>query len=465
MKRWLTLFLSLSLALSLAACAEKAPAPAANEPAQNSAPVETPQQTEAPAQSPAEAQPEAEPQFLVARAEYPAMAQYDAENYEPWYNERMERQEKYSLAPGATDGFLTAALPRLLSGAGGDNRVCSPLNVYMALAMAAETAGGESRAQLLALLDADSIETLESRADKLWNTNYRDDGTVVSVLASSLWMRDDAPCLKGTVQTLRDVCHASSYRGDMGDARYTQALRDWLNEQTGGQLQDAVEGVSLDPETMLELVTTIYYRAKWLEPFDAANTAPGTFHAPGGDVECDFLHEDWANFWVFRGERFTAVQRSFENAGDMWFLLPDEGVTPEELLSDADAVAFLCSGGNIDQATWYYGKLALPKLDVTSDLELSDALRALGVTDVFDPARADFSPLFENTGGVALSGVQHAARLVMDEEGVTATAFTAMGYGAGGPELEMDFILDRPFLFKLAGEDNTPLFVGVVNQP
>lgn len=404
--------------------------------------------------------------FLVTKAEYPAMVKI-TDGEEAWSQDRWERWEQraqYELPPGALDGFLTAALPALLADTDGGNRVCSPINVYMALAMVAELSGGESRAQLLRLLDVDSIEALEERADRLWNANYRDDGKAVSILAASLWMRDDRPCLKGTVQTLRDVFHASSFRGDMNDPRYTAALRSWLNGQTGGQLQSAAENVTLDPQTVLELVTTVYFRAKWLEPFDEANTYPETFHAPDGDVACDFLHDACADFWAYRGARFTAVQQSFEGAGDIWFLLPDEGVTPEALLADPEAAAFLRSG-NAEQAEWYYGRLALPKLDVVSELELSDALKALGVVDVFDAERADLSPLFEDAEGIALSHVQHAARLAMDERGVTATAFTAMGYGAGGPEYAMDFTLDRPFLFKINGDGNTPLFAGIVNRP
>ena len=54
----------------------------------------------------------------------------------------------------------------------------------------------------------------------------------------------------------------------------------------------------------------------------------------------------------------------------------------------------------------------------------------------------------------------------MDEEGVSATAFTDMGWGAGGPEGEHDFTLDRPFLFSVMTDQSAgPLFVGVVNDP
>lgn len=33
------------------------------------------------------------------------------------------------------------------------------------------------------------------------------------------------------------------------------------------------------------------------------------------------------------------------------------------------------------------------------------------------------------------------------------------------PQEEMDFILDRPFIFAITGTDGVVLFMGVVNQP
>ena len=34
-----------------------------------------------------------------------------------------------------------------------------------------------------------------------------------------------------------------------------------------------------------------------------------------------------------------------------------------------------------------------------------------------------------------------------------------------GPEDEIDFTLDKPFVFAITGIDGLPLFVGLVNQP
>ena len=49
--------------------------------------------------------------------------------------------------------------------------------------MLAEVTGGESRAQILELLDEDSIDALRTRANHIWNANYRDDGSSICLPA------------------------------------------------------------------------------------------------------------------------------------------------------------------------------------------------------------------------------------------------------------------------------------------
>ena len=90
----------------------------------------------------------------------------------------------------------------------------------------------------------------------------------------------------------------------------------------------------------------------------------------------------------------------------------------------------------------------------------------MGITDVFDPSISDFSPMTDDTEAY-LSQAKHAARVAIDEEGVTAAAYTVMmaAGAAAPPEEEIDFTLNRPFVFAITGADSLPLFVGVVHQP
>lgn len=413
--------------------------------------------------------------YAIARAEYPKMASYPSglaqfsdTAYNAWREDVIaQRRDLGDIS--SLQSFFARSARTFLAGAEGQNRVYSPLNVYMALAMLAQLTGGESRGQILSLLGSDSMDALRQQASDVWNSNYRDDGALTSILASSLWLADEVEFVQDTMDILARDFYASSYRGEMGSEQFNKALQGWLNEQTGGLLKEQAGNIELDSETILALATTVYYKAKWHDEFSKGKTAPQIFHAPAGDVETDFMHrrDDQTYFW---GDGFASVCQYFEQGGAMWFLLPDEGITPEELLSDGEAMDFLFA---TDKYQWENKKflfvnMSIPKFDVSSQFDLGEGLQALGITDVFDPETSDFTPMTTDVEvPIVLSQANHAARVVIDEEGCTAVAFTVLpAAGAGAPpDDEVDFVLDRPFIFCITGDSGLPLFVGVVNYP
>lgn len=412
--------------------------------------------------------------YAVAQAQYPEMAPYPSNEwnegaYDKWWEGRRAQRDQPEGYGEGLEGFYAAAMEEFLSGADGKNKVFSPLNIYMALGMLAELTDGESRGQILDLLGAESIEELRAQASALWNANYCDDGTVASVLASSLWLSEDVNFKRGTMDALAETYYASSYQGEMGSAGFNKALQEWLSEQTHGLLEEQADQIELSPETILALATTLYFNAKWGDEFDKDRTTREVFHAPGGDVERDFMHQR-AETDYYWGEQFGAVRRYFEEGGAsaMWFLLPDEGVDVEDLLTDGQVHELLFG----DRSEWEDSKYlivneAVPKLDVSCQIDLIGGLKDLGIAGVFDPALSDFAPMTEDADGIFVSQAAHAARVKADEEGVEAAAFTAMA-AAGAvmpPEEEIDFVLDRPFLFAITGLDGAPLFIGVVNDP
>ena len=416
--------------------------------------------------------------FTLAQPVYPEMAAYPdeaafgddydavAEAYRAWQADIVRQTNQPSGYANGLDAYLRQSTQVFLTGAGTENRSYSPLNVYMALAMLAETADGESRSQILTLLGAESIDTLRAQASAVWNANYRDDGMTKSVLASSLWLRDDTDYNQTAVDTLAQSYYASVFRGEMGSDAYNQALQSWLNEQTGGLLEKQAAMESFDSRTALGLATTICFQTKWAAPFSESATQTGVFHAATGDETPDLMHRREAQTYYW-GERFGAVALPLESGGAMWLLLPDEGVTPETLLADDEAMDFILHGS----AEWANSKdllvnLSLPKFDTASHYSLLEGLKDLGVTDICDPAKADFSPMLSDAEGVYLDSANHAVRVAIDEEGVVAAAYTVMAEAGAGapPDDEIDFTLDRPFVFAITGDQGLPLFIGIVNH-
>ena len=452
MRRFLSFLLALVCLFGLVSCgvAESVPAPAESETApaaEESAPV-----AEEPAPTP---EPDTPPVILA----------------EPSYSSSSESEWDSCKEPLGVEEFFAGSIRVFLSGSEGENRLCSPLNISMALAMLAESTDGETRAQLLELLGAEDLDTLRERSRAIWQRLYRDDEALVLIPANSLWLDRELDCRSETAENLAEHYYASCFQGDMGSEAYDELLRSWMEEQTRGLLHDSVSDLRMDPGQVIALVSTVYFKSSWWDPFSEEKTAEGVFHSPDGDESADFMYQSFDSADIYRTANFTAVSLGLRDGNYMWFLLPAEGLTPEELLQDEEVMSFLLSPEKwfncLRLRSTVYLKLTVPKFDVKSELDLIDGLRQLGATDAFDPSLADFSPLVGDWDGVCISRAQHAARLMIDEKGCEAAAYTKMDgdWASDWCDETVDLVLDRPFLFAVTVSDYLPLFVGLVNHP
>ena len=404
--------------------------------------------------------------LALAEADYPKATKYPGVlgiNFDQWAEERRARWDSGKLIGSGVWDFYKKTAEEFLSG--GENRTYSPVNIYMALAMLSETTDGESRRQILELLGAGNIDELREDAKNMWLANYCNDGAVTSILANSVWMDEKANIRQQTVDALAENYYASSYRGDVTSPKMTNAVREWLNRQTGGLLKNAVKDVELDPETVMALYSTVYFRAKWKNEFSKSKNDTKTFHTPKGDIQTEFMNdmETYGRYYV--GEDFGAMSLRFKEGGEMWFILPDENKTINDVLSSGEYIEMISDTDKWEKYKQIKIHYSVPKFDISSQIGLSEGLNDLGVTDIFSFDKADFSPLTDNA--VFISEANHAARVVIDEEGCTAAAFTEM-IGAGAalpPEDEMYFILDRPFIFAVMSDTDQPLFIGTVSEP
>jgi len=408
---------------------------------------------------------------LLASPEYPEMAKHPQGSYtsvelDAW---RQSQREQYDQPKGYADSleaFWMKALPLLLDSSE-ENAVCSPVNIYSALAMLAECTDGSSRQQILELLELESIEQLRTQAGHVWNAHYRHDGVATSILGSSLWLDDQFVFNPDTVATLAKDYYASVFQGDLGSAEMNASLQGWLNDQTGNLLKNYVNQIELPEESALALATTIFYQTGWTENFSEKATVTKTFHAPDGDISWAFLSKSIRNGTYYQGVDFGAVALHLDDGSKMWLVLPNEGKTPADILKSGNAATMILLDVNRNTVNAQIN-LSVPRFDVSSQTDLKPILERLGITDVFG-ASADFTPILPDRKDIYLGKADHAARVVIDEQGVTGAAYTIMTVYATGliqkPDLIIDFTLDRPFLFLIESKDGLPTFAGVVNQP
>lgn len=389
--------------------------------------------------------------------------EYNEDREEQWYEEMSARTDARVQIGSKLDAYNKRSMQEYLKDHQG-NVAYSPINLWMALAMLGECTDADSSAQILSALDVKDKEELQALVQHVWDATERDDGVSISLLANSLWMDHRYAYLSDGVKTLAEKYHASTFSGTMGSEEYNQLLQKWLDENTKGLLTDIAKEQGFEEDTMLALASAFYFKDKWADTFDESGTSKEIFRGKDGDMEYDFLHGTRTCAY-YEGKTFEALLLNFEGNRGMWFVLPKEGVTTDQVLEDEAAMQILTGNLSEEERRTVEATLALPKFDITTRVDLSQGLMNMGITDIFDSSKADFSGILSGyaPGSAVLSDALQATRIKIDEDGCEAAAFTIFKAGATMMPESINFTVDRPFLFSVISDADLPLFTGVVN--
>ena len=392
-----------------------------------------------------------------------------SDSFRQWYEDSQKRDALVQASMAPVVSFSTDCAREILTGVDTTNRVWSPVNAYIALAITAELTGGETRQQVMEVLGVNSLEELRTRISTIWEQVYRDDGKEISVLANSLWLDKDVDYHQDTMDALAYHYYTSVYQGDLGSERTNKDIANWLRNQTGGLFSNRTGKVDIGEDAMLALASTVYFQSQWSDKFSKDQNTQQPFHTVEGDVTCTFLNKEGATMNYYWGETFGAVEMELENESSMWLILPDAGKTVDDVLGSEDYMAMITGSDTFPEENHKAMKvnLSVPKFDISSSVDLEPALEEMGLTGIFHPLGNDFSSSVDSQTPVYLDSINQDTRVTIDEDGVVAASYMILDFGAGAalpPDEIIDFILDRPFVFAIT-TGSVPIFVGTVNNP
>ena len=391
-------------------------------------------------------------------------AQLEAMNL--WWSARDARSHLEIPRVDQIQAFSEKSVRAFLETAVSENFICSPISLWLYVNLLSDLSAGGTQAQLLTALNSEDETARLEQLDAVWKALCWDDGRLASVPAAAIWLNGGIDISDNTLSTLNTRDYASVYRGNMGDADYDAALQAWLNKKTRNLLADITSELHFQPESSLSACSVLYFRTMWESTFDVDDTAPDVFYTQDGPIDTDFMYISEMGT-VYRGESFSAYIKPFRDGGCAAFVLPNEDIMPEELLQSDEVFRFFAKGDQWDQGSTGTVNLSMPKLDLSECLSLEKGLRELGITDIFDEEAANFEGRLSSDAPIALSFPQQLCRLVVNEDGVEAAAITISDVvGAlAMPEEEIDFVLDRPFVFAVMDNWKLPLFIGLVREP
>jgi len=380
-----------------------------------------------------------------------------------WREDYTEKVHKSQNVQAGMEQYYELIQKELLSDATDHNAVCSPLNIYIALSMLAEVTDGNTRKQILDVLNVKDMDVLNKRIKAIWDANYVDTPALKSMLANSIWLRSGIGYNEDTLKRLSTEYHASSYSGEMGSKSMNLKLQKWTDEHTGGLLKEYTKELELKPESVLALISTVYYKASWDKEFPKEQTNDGIFHGVSGDQSVPMMNNDVMTN-LYQTEHFQAVGLSLVDSGTMYFFLPKEGYKAQDIAADPQMIKICMEPVSVESNSALV-HLTVPKFNDSAKTDLLECLKDIGITDVLSDKQADFTPLTKEIENIYLSSAEHAAMVKIDEEGVIGAAYTVLMMEAAGIiQDQVDFIVDRPFVYAVAAPDGSILFTGVIQN-
>jgi len=362
----------------------------------------------------------------------------------------------------AFDEFSYQTAAQIIKGSD-QNQLYSPISLYYATALATVGAKGTTQKELLDLLGMPDLKTLEDQCGNAYRLMYADNEIAKLKIANSLWLDHqvngmDVVFEKSYLNAAKDQFYASVYAVDFSDPKTGDLMGAWISEQTNGTLE---YDFNPDPMQIMSILNTIYFYDQWTDRFNKDKTAQDDFYLANGDtVTCDFMNSRYGSHGFVKGDGFTRSALGLKEAGSMVFILPDEGVLIDDLLSSPEGIQALFESGESQsgEVIWQ-----VPKFSYGTSMKLVDAMKELGVIEAFSDT-ADFSGLVNVQAFI--SDIQQKAHISIDENGVEASAYTEIAIaGAAMPEGRAEMILDRPFIYGIQSRYGDLLFIGVCNNP
>ncbi|XP_065304355.1 ipis-1-like [Dermacentor albipictus] len=363
-----------------------------------------------------------------------------------------------------------------------ENITFSPLAVASALSMVHAGTSGRTSRQLAAALHCADIRTVHEQFRHVFNELGRLSGEITLSLANRLYADDRFRPLGGYQATL-DWCYKSAVETERFHAD-PEVCRSSINacveRTTCFRVKELLPEGSLDCDTVLALVSALYFKGRWFTPFEPGRTVPGDFHETrtrvvrtrmmSGDAPARLNH-------YCDGLPGRALDVAYEDDGrfSMTLLVPDqldglaslvESLTPERLDK-------ILRGLDPQQDV----QLELPRFMVEDTTDLRVVLQAMGVKDLFDPLLAEFTGFVTNDDaskkdggaqaqGITLSVAIHKAFIDVNEAGTETTPPKDVAKMPGGFLVDPSrFRVDRPFYFLIrCHSPEVILFAGSIRR-
>ncbi len=332
--------------------------------------------------------------------------------------------------------------------------------VMLALSMTANGAKGETCANGSSARRRYSMETLNEYLYSYIKA-LPSEKTAKLNITNSIWLKDNGfTAEKAFLQKNADYYGAEAYKSAF-DRKTLRDINNRVKKNTDGMIEKIID--DFDPSAVMYLINTVLFDAEWENIYKKDEVRDGTFTALDGTKKTVPMMYSEEHSYLDDGKA-TGFIKPYKNGYSFVALLPNEGVSLGDYAASMTGKSYI---DTIKNAKDVPVETIIPKFSYDDDIEMSGALKALGMPLPFDAEKADFSALGSSgNGNIFISRVLHKAYIAVDEKGTKAGAATAVEIKETAVAVDIYSVtLDRPFIYAVT--DNAtglPVFIGTVTD-
>ncbi|XP_042541309.1 serpin E3 [Dipodomys spectabilis] len=356
------------------------------------------------------------------------------------------------------------------AGRNGTNFVISPTGVALSLEILQFGAQGNTGRQLTSALgytvhDLRVRDCLYTAYATLRNSSH---GTVME-LACNLFVQEGTPLSPCFVEQISWWANSSFQPADLRDPNSTtiQANEGLSRQTTGENPGDPLWELVSTMSAQLVLVSTMTFQNTWQRRFSSMDSQPLPFTCVHGLVlQVPMMHQmAEVNYGVFRdavGHEVGVLELPFlGNIASLFLVLPrDKNIDLGLIEPHLTARVINLWTSRLKRSRM---DVFLPRFRIQNQFNLKSILTSWGVTDVFDPFKANLKGI-SGQDGFYVSEAIHKATMEVSEEGTKAAAATALLL-LKRSRIPV-FKADRPFIFFLREPNTGFIFsIGCVSNP
>lgn len=324
------------------------------------------------------------------------------------------------------------------------DRFISPLSLSLALAMTSQGADGTTRKEMLEVLGFDGYTAAEMGGyfKKMTDGLLETDNTVNLAIANAIWASKNITVKKDFISDARKYFDSEINVDDFSKSSTLADINAWCSKNTNGKIPTILD--RLDPSLVMVLLNALYFKGNWTDEFPEATV--GTFTAiDGSSVKTKLMHQTRSYLYA-EDDLFQMVELPYGNGSFvMDILLPKDSKGFAKAASALNGKYWNSLAASLGTESVI---LTMPVFKTEYVVELSDALKALGMESAFTGS-ADFSKMSEMP--LCIDFVKQKTYVDVNEKGTEAAAVTAIGmkYTSVGPSQNKIFTADRPFIYAI----------------